>query len=83
MEVNLFFSLAEAAEKYLVHGVMLTCITRMELTLHKTHPIQVLNHSGKHGYEYLANLAAPMTIPSPIREVVDGLKFPGLLSKWV
>lgn len=30
MEVNLFFSLAEAAEKYLVHGVMLTCITRME-----------------------------------------------------
>ena len=30
MQADLFFSLAEAGEKYLVHGVMLACIIRME-----------------------------------------------------
>lgn len=51
--------------------------------MYRSNPIEVLNHSAKHGYNSLADIVAPLTVSKSIKEVIDGLKFPGLALRWV
>ncbi|KIM42589.1 hypothetical protein M413DRAFT_26623 [Hebeloma cylindrosporum] len=67
---ELLFAVAEAAEKYIVFGAM-------------NRPLEILNHSHKHGYEELADRVAPHTIGLPLAEVAAKLTCPGLLPRWL
>lgn len=51
--------------------------------LYESHCIEVLNHASTHGYNSLADKAAPFTISKPLADVAKGLSFPGLVRKWV
>ncbi|KAF9472184.1 hypothetical protein BDN70DRAFT_770309, partial [Pholiota conissans] len=57
LKFTVFFGGAGAAEKYVVYGAMNVYITRMWQMIDE-YPIEVLNHSTKHGYPDLGNLAA-------------------------
>lgn len=48
-----------------------------------SHPVQVLNHSYKHGYKDLANTAAYNSLAQPLISIINGLTTPGLLARWV
>lgn len=49
----------------------------------KQHPIEVLNHSHRHGYFNIADQAAIETIALPLNKITKGLTHPGLLQRWV
>ncbi|KJA14455.1 hypothetical protein HYPSUDRAFT_49171 [Hypholoma sublateritium FD-334 SS-4] len=82
MKPDILFPLAEAAEKYQVFGAMNTCITRF-YQLIKQYPLEILNHTYRHGYFDLANQVAIETISKPLDEIVRRLTHPGLLQRWV
>ncbi|KAF9480736.1 hypothetical protein BDN70DRAFT_920309 [Pholiota conissans] len=84
MEINLFFAVATAAEKYVVYGIMNMCVTRMRYELYESHPVEVLNHAANHGYDDLADIAAAETIslPNPLEETLAGLTDPKVAVRW-
>ncbi|KJA14456.1 hypothetical protein HYPSUDRAFT_72587 [Hypholoma sublateritium FD-334 SS-4] len=82
MASDTFFPLAEAAEKYQVFGAINTCFTRLDQLI-KQHPIEVLNHSHRHGYLDIADQAAIETIALPLDKITKGLTHPGLLQQWL
>ena len=47
------------------------------------HPLEILNHTYRHGYPDLADLVAIETIGMPLNEIAKRLTHPGLLQKWV
>lgn len=47
------------------------------------YPLEVLNHSYKHGYHELADRTAPHTVSFRLPAVAAKLTCPGLLQKWV
>ncbi|KAF9472219.1 hypothetical protein BDN70DRAFT_771055, partial [Pholiota conissans] len=61
MDADLFFRVAEAAEKYVVYSALSVCITRMEQCVAKK-PLEVLNHTVLHGYVGLADKAAELSV---------------------
>jgi len=79
---ELFFAVAEAAEKYIVYGAMNTFLTRMECLVN-IRPIEVLNHAYKHGYPGLADKAAYCSLKEPLKDIASGLTHPGLVAKWL
>ncbi|KJA19543.1 hypothetical protein HYPSUDRAFT_44094 [Hypholoma sublateritium FD-334 SS-4] len=84
MDASMLFPLAEAAEKYQVFGAMNTCTTHIyHLIKLKEHPLEILNHTYRHGYLDLADEAAIETIGKPLEEVVRRLTHPGLLRRWL
>jgi hypothetical protein len=99
MEPNLFFKVAEAAEKYAVFGAMNLCVTWMQYaivsplsffqylmtTSHivEDHPLRILNHSGKHGYTELSDKAAEISVRCSLADAGRQITHPGLLGKWV
>ncbi|KAF9474358.1 hypothetical protein BDN70DRAFT_321138 [Pholiota conissans] len=84
MEEVMFFSLAEAAEKYVIYGAMNTCLTRMP-TLISSHPFQVLNHCAKYKYWDMADDAAQKCLdePNTLNEAVLKLTAPDVLPQWL
>ncbi|KAF9473853.1 hypothetical protein BDN70DRAFT_843093, partial [Pholiota conissans] len=59
--IDLFFELAEAAEKYIVYAAVGVCLARMKQLLEE-YPFEVLNHCARHGHPDLADRAAEITI---------------------
>ncbi len=49
----------------------------------KEHPLEILNHTYRHGYADLADLVAIETIGKPLDDIARRLTHPGLLQKWV
>ncbi|KIM42577.1 hypothetical protein M413DRAFT_10123 [Hebeloma cylindrosporum] len=84
MEPNLFFRVAEAAEKYAVFAAMNVCLTWMHQVVEK-YPFRVLNHSGKHDYTKLADEAAEasVSVPSALANAGRYITHPGTLARWV
>ncbi|KAF9474359.1 hypothetical protein BDN70DRAFT_321165 [Pholiota conissans] len=84
LKVEIFFALAEAAEKYIVYGAMSTCITQMPNMIF-FNSFKVLNHTVKHGYWEIAENAARrcLEVESPLEEATSTLTSPGVLQKWV
>ncbi|KAF5309138.1 hypothetical protein D9619_012802 [Psilocybe cf. subviscida] len=81
-----FFTLAEAAEKYIVFACMGMCATRMrfDTAMMEAHALDVLNHSFKHGYNDLVLTSIWRTLQNCNFELVaEKLTTPGLLAKWV
>ncbi|KAF9530892.1 hypothetical protein CPB83DRAFT_849826 [Crepidotus variabilis] len=46
---EVFFALAEAAEKYTVFAAMSICFTRMDCSLYAVHRCKTVNHTHRHG----------------------------------
>ncbi|KAF8168477.1 hypothetical protein B0H34DRAFT_60834 [Crassisporium funariophilum] len=84
MDIDLFFSLAEAAEKYGVYGAMNTCNNRM-YHLVDLRSLEILNYAVKHGYPDLANTVAPATVLDRqcLVNATAKLSHPGVLSAWI
>ncbi|KAF5309112.1 hypothetical protein D9619_012828 [Psilocybe cf. subviscida] len=83
LEPTQFFLLAEAAEKYTVFAAMNACTTVMHFLTEK-HPLDILNHSFKHGYKDLVQMAVPPSLHQPdLALVAQKLTAPGLLVKWL
>lgn len=84
LELDWFFALAEAAEKYEVYGAMNTCRTRMYQILNPR-PMEVLNYAIKHDYPDIIDQVAPISIsrPSALTEAADALTHPGALRVWL
>ncbi|KAF8168480.1 hypothetical protein B0H34DRAFT_60951 [Crassisporium funariophilum] len=84
MDIDLFFSLAEAAEKYEVYGAMNTCNNRM-YHLVDLRSMEILNYAVKHGYPDLANTVAPETVLDQqcLVNATAKLSHPGVLGGWV
>ncbi|KAF9471703.1 hypothetical protein BDN70DRAFT_975056 [Pholiota conissans] len=82
MEQQLFFEVAEAAEKYVVYGLMNVCFTRMQ-QIYANFPLEVLNHCAMHGYSKLTDQAAEKALRYPLNKVVLTLKAPALLAQYV
>ncbi|KAF9472919.1 hypothetical protein BDN70DRAFT_817966, partial [Pholiota conissans] len=78
---NLFFEVAEAAEKYIVYAAMNVCITTMRYVLKSDSP-EVLNHCYKHGYTNLIDQAASNMLSRSLTEAAIKLTAPGLLQRW-
>ncbi|KAF9472221.1 hypothetical protein BDN70DRAFT_767744, partial [Pholiota conissans] len=57
VETTLFFRLAEAAEKYVIYGLMSLCFAHMRHIVSR-YPLEILNHCCLHGYSDLADEAA-------------------------
>jgi hypothetical protein len=47
------------------------------------HPLRILNHSGKHGYTELADIAAEISVRCSLADAGRQLTHPGVLGKWV
>ncbi|KAF8168474.1 hypothetical protein B0H34DRAFT_60760 [Crassisporium funariophilum] len=84
MDIDLFFSLAEAAEKYEVYGAMNTCNTRIHQIV-DLRPMDILNYAVKHGYSDLANMIAPKTVLDRrcLDQAIEKLSHPGALIAWL
>ncbi|KAF9530523.1 hypothetical protein CPB83DRAFT_850468 [Crepidotus variabilis] len=78
----LFFSVAEAAEKYMVYGAMNTSMIHM---LHTTesNPLEILNHAAKHGYSKLSNKAAALSLSQTDLLLAQKLTHPGVLNRFL
>ena len=47
------------------------------------HPLQILNHSGKHGYTELSDMAAEISLPCSLADAAKLVTHPGTLKRWV
>ncbi|TRM57335.1 hypothetical protein BD626DRAFT_515369 [Schizophyllum amplum] len=65
-------ALAEAAEKYQVSPAMSVCYMRMS-TMHKEHPLAVLQYADRHAYVELMDLAAPYTLGLSVKDMRNSL----------
>ncbi|TFK69374.1 hypothetical protein BDN72DRAFT_857768 [Pluteus cervinus] len=73
--------LAEAVEKYEVFPAMPACYRMMEMHI-RTNPAEVFAYAGKHGYNDLADEAAPLLIGKPLNQMFKLLP-PALALPWV
>ncbi|KIM42586.1 hypothetical protein M413DRAFT_444292 [Hebeloma cylindrosporum] len=80
LEQDLFFAVAEAAEKYIVYGAMNLFMTRMR-QLTQDYPVDILRHACKHGYRDLADIVAPNTLSYTLSVVAP--KLTTILYHWV
>ncbi|KAF9477410.1 hypothetical protein BDN70DRAFT_922640 [Pholiota conissans] len=82
VDPTLFFSVAEAAEKYGVSSAVSACHARME-TLLSDYPLEILNHSTLHAHPTLADKAAYEALSTPLSSAALKLTAPGLLAHYV
>ena len=47
------------------------------------HPLRILNHSGKHGYTELSDIAAEISVRCSLADAGRQITHPGILGKWV
>jgi hypothetical protein len=86
LDPPLFFALAEAAEKYIVFACMSMCATQMRFDemMMLAYPLDILNHSFKHGYNDLVLKSVTSTLyDCNFEHIAEKLTAPGLLVKWV
>ncbi|KAF9472225.1 hypothetical protein BDN70DRAFT_887232 [Pholiota conissans] len=82
LDVELFFGVAEAIEKYVIYGPLHVCLVRMKQLVNE-HPLEVLNHCILHGHTDLADTAAQLSLSHPMDEVIQKLTAPGLLPRFI
>ncbi|KAF9472795.1 hypothetical protein BDN70DRAFT_886565 [Pholiota conissans] len=82
VDPTLFFSVAEAAEKYGVSSTVSECHARMK-TLLLDYPLEILDHSTLHAHAHLADKAAYQALSTPLSSAALKLTAPGLLARYV
>ncbi|KAF9477401.1 hypothetical protein BDN70DRAFT_861921 [Pholiota conissans] len=82
LDPQIFFKVAEAAEKYVIYGATRVCVDRMKLIV-SNYPAEVLNHCTLHGYPELGDQACDTSLSYPITEIIEKLTAPGLLTRYL